>query len=60
MFGLFRPSMVYLKILPDQMEVTDVRTRKSLKKNAASPFSNSRMLIAENAEAVRLGQMLLP
>ena len=59
MFGLFKSSLLYLKIFPDKIEITNLATGEVLARTAQTKFSNSRLLIAEFRPAEDLARSIL-
>ena len=52
-------STVYVKLMKNRLEVTDIESGKTLVREATIPFSNDRLLIAENIPAERFGKELI-
>lgn len=52
-------STVYVKLMKNRLEVTDIESGKTLVREATIPFSNERLLIAENIPAERFGKELI-
>jgi len=52
-------STVYVKLKKNRLEITDIDSGKTLVRDASIPFSNDRLLIAENIPAERLAKELI-
>lgn len=47
MLNIFRTIPVYIKIYPDTIEVTNLKTQQTISRASATKFSSSRLLVAE-------------
>lgn len=51
MINFFRRIPVYIKIYPDRVEITNIRSGETISKISNSKFSSDRMLVAEFSAA---------
>lgn len=59
MFSLFVTTPVHLKIYPDRLELTNIKTGETHSGTPAEPFSTSRILLSRFGPAETLGRQLV-
>lgn len=47
MFNIFRIIPVYVKIYPDKIEITNIKTQQTIARTSTTKFSSNRLLVAE-------------
>lgn len=52
-------STVYVRLMKNRLEITHVDSGRTISADATIPFSNDRLLIAENIPAERFGKELI-
>lgn len=59
MFPFFRPALVYVKVYPNAIAITNLQTGETINRTAPEPFSNSHMVVANFGIAERLGREII-
>lgn len=59
MFSLFRHTPVYVKIYPNELAITNLKTGETIRRQASEPFSNSNMLVANFGIAEGLAREII-
>lgn len=59
MFSLFWPTPVYVKVYPNEIALTNLKTGETLRGRAPQPFSHAHLLVANFGIAETLGREIL-
>ncbi|NTS42383.1 hypothetical protein HRG84_15890 [Flavisolibacter sp. BT320] len=59
MLPFFRPAPVYVKVYPNAISITNLKTGETVHRTAAEPFSNTHLVVANFGLAERLGREII-